>query len=168
MSQQYPPYDPAKAGNSGTPHNQTHDVPKYVYQAPQPKKPRHWLPWAAGVAAFILGLVIGAAPSGDDSSATSNPAPAVTQTVPGPKTTVTAPPVVKTVVPAACKTALADADRAFGTAGQAFTVIADMMTAVSEFDVDGIEAETRKLTALNKKLSPQLEAYKAARDECQS
>lgn len=143
------------------------EFPQFSAQqpAPAPKKPRKWLPYVASVCAGLLGLAIGA--SGSSDSATE----AATYASTHPTVTVTAPPVVKTVptVPAACKEALDAADEALATAGQGFSIIADVMGAVSEFDVDAIEAGTQKLATLNKeKLTPQLEAYKTARDECQS
>lgn len=74
-----------------------------------PKKHRRWVPWAAGVGAFIVGVAIGGAGGGTDTPAASSPqatttvtataqpgqkvtVPGPTKTVPGPVKTVTAPP----------------------------------------------------------------------------
>lgn len=155
---------------------QQQPYPPQPYQpqqpAPQPPK-RHRLRGvliASGTA--LAGLIIGLAAGG---SSTGAEAPvSVTSKAGTPTVTITAPPapaVTKTIstVPAACKTALDAADQVIATAGQGFSIVADVLGAASEFDVDGITAATEKLTTLNtKKLTPQLAAYKAARDECQS
>jgi len=143
-------------------------VPEYgvVTNQPQhqaPKKTRRWLPWMIGAGLFVFGVAIGTSGSGDTTTAPS-PQPTVTKTVPGPT-------VVKTVptVPAICKTALADADKVISIAGEGFGLVSEAMGAASEFDASGIEAATRKLNTLSEeKLTPQLAAYKAARDACNS
>jgi hypothetical protein len=141
---------------------------EYGIPEKSPSKPKRWVPWVGGgLVGLLAGLVFGTA--GGSNSATDAAEYATTHPVV--TKTVTPPPVVKTVptVPAACKTALEAADEALATAGQGFSIIADVMSAVSEFNVDAIEAGTQKLATLNKdKLTPQLEAYKTARDECQS
>ncbi len=141
--------------------------PEYGRKPPKTSKPKRWVPWVGGgLVGLLAGLVLGTAgdTSANDAAEYASTHPVVTKTV-------TAPPVVKTVpvVPASCKAALDAADRVIATAGQGFTIVAEAMGAASELDVDGITAATEKLTTLNKeKLTPQLEAYKTARDECQS
>jgi len=85
-------------------------------QAPKQKKPRKWLPWVAGVAAFLFGLGIGA--SGSESPApvaAGEPQPTVTVSVPadpGAEVTVTAPPVTVTKPAPPAKTVTAPPPKA--------------------------------------------------------
>lgn len=115
---------------------------------PQPhRKPRRWLPWAAGVGAFILGVVIGAAPSSnsaDTTAATSTPTvtqtvpgPAAT-TVPGPAKTVPGPTVTKTVPgPARTVTAPPPAPKAAITEDGVFLVGTDIKPGTYRSGPDG-------------------------------
>lgn len=57
-----------------------------------PKKPRKWLPYVIGAGGFVLGLVVGAAPSSSTTDTTSSPATTVTVTAPAPAAKTTAPP----------------------------------------------------------------------------
>ncbi|TCC32332.1 hypothetical protein [Kribbella sindirgiensis] len=87
--QQLPPQGPAGPGPQPP-------------QPPQPKKRRRWIPWAVASGTFVLGLVIGAAPSGGTASTSAGtPQATATETVqaPGPTVTVTAPPVQVTAPP---------------------------------------------------------------------
>jgi hypothetical protein len=85
-----------------------------------PKKARRWVPWAAGVGAFVVGIGLGASSAG---SATVTATKTVTQTTTATATkTETPPPVVQTVTkevtPQVCLDALTYAGTLFGVAAK--------------------------------------------------
>lgn len=126
--------------------------------APQPKNKSRAarIGWAvlAVFVVFLAGYGIG----------NSGPAPAAKPEVKTETQTVTV-----TETPASCAEALTAADTVIATAGEGFNITAEAMGAAASFDVAGVEAATEKLTALNKdQLTPQLEAYKTARENCKS
>lgn len=126
--------------------------------APQPKNKSRAarIGWAvlAVFVVFLAGYGIG----------NSGPAPAAKPEVKTETQTVTV-----TETPASCAEALTAADTVIATAGEGFNITAEAMDAAASFDADGIETATEKLTNLNKEqLTPQLEAYKTARELCKA
>ncbi|RZT27400.1 hypothetical protein EV649_1160 [Kribbella sp. VKM Ac-2569] len=106
-------------------------------QPPQPKKRRRWVPWAVASGTFVLGLVIGAAPSGGTASTSAGtPQATATETVqaPGSTVTVTAPPVNVTAPPV---TVTAPPVTVTKPAPPAKTVTAAPPEAAATFEGDG-------------------------------
>lgn len=112
----------------------------------------------AALAVFVVGFGAGS------SSGTAPATTAAAQAAPAKTETVTI-----TETPASCKTALEAADTVMTTAGAGFQIVADALGAAAEFDIDGVTAATEKLTTLTStQMTPQIEAYKTARDECRA
>lgn len=111
----------------------------------------------SAVALFGVGAAVGA--SGDSSTPTPAPLPAAT-------VTTTAPPTVAT--PQSCLDALDEAEASFRIVQKVLTAAQHALVAVSEFDADGINAQTAKVRKYNRQLDPILTSYKADSDACRS
>src|SRR5690349_21170900 len=109
---------------------------------------------AAAVVAVVGGVWIAVAASDNqatDTAAAASPRPTVTVTAPAkPAPTVTTTTTLTiTSVPQDCLDALDDADTVIATSAKGIGIMADAFTAASNLDVDGIQAATDKLNALN-------------------
>jgi hypothetical protein len=118
--------------------------------------------------AALLAVAVGCGPNSPAAPAAA-PAP-VTTTVTAPPKTVTAPPKTVTVteVPQACLDALDKADAALGSAGDGFDILSDVLTAASQFDLEGMDAGSKKLEALTPRLGTQIDGYVSARNACKA
>lgn len=124
-----------------------------------PKKAKRW-PWFAAIAAALL--IGGAIGSSGGDTPTATPQPAETVTV-----TETKTETVETT-PASCIEALDAAENVIAYASQSLDIVADSFEAVSEFDVDRVEANTKKMEALTPKIAVQRDVYNPAAEDCRA
>ena len=68
--------------------------------------------------------------------------------------------------PAICETALAESDRLIGLMAEGFTYAADAMRDVGNFDVAGVEENTRKIEDLQPLVVQRRTAYDVAKASC--
>jgi len=85
--------------------------------------------------------------------------PGATKTVQGP---------TKTVVPQSCLDALDMADSGFGLAADAMGIVSDAFTAISEFDMDGVERASAKLSETTSGFTDLSPKYNAAKEQCRA